>query len=361
VGFGQSGASQTWRVPSRAECLACHSRAAEFVLGVSELQMNRDHDYPAGRGNQLQALAQAGYFVAPLPKPPAECSKLPDAYDTSHTIEQRARAYLHVNCSMCHVAAGGGNAQMELPFTVERDAMKLLGARPQHDTFGIENAMLVAPGEPGRSVLMRRISQRGRGQMPPLGSRRVDDAAVTLFLAWIAELPPARPIVQRWTLADLASAVDEPGTSRSLETGKKVFRETGCIQCHRFDGEGGSVGPDLTAIGKRSNREILESILEPAKVIAEAYATYLVQTSDGETLSGRIEHEDEQRLLLRLTGSFEAPREIPLQDIEARRRLETSNMPAGTVDVLTKDEVLDLMAYLRHPATASLRAVDKPD
>lgn len=353
---GVESSPQAWRVPSRAECLACHSRAANFVLGVSETQLNRDHDYGSARGNQLQALAQAGYFAAPLPKSLDECGKLPNAYDVSQDLEKRARAYLHVNCSMCHVAAGGGNAQMELLFTQDREAMKLLGARPQHDTFGIDNAMLVAPGDPPRSVLMRRIEQRGRGQMPPLVSRRVDAAAATLFQSWIAQLKPARPIVQRWTVADLADAAEDPDTAPSLENGKKAFRDTGCIQCHRFDGEGGSVGPDLTAIGKRPSGEILESILEPAKVIADAYATYLVQTTDGETLSGRIEHEDEYRLLLRLTGSFEVAREIALEDIEERRRLETSNMPAGTVDVLTKDEVLDLLAYLRQRAATSAPA-----
>lgn len=351
-GPGIEAQSQAWRVPSRAECLACHSRAAGFVLGVSEAQLNRAHVSAAASGNQLQTLAEAGYFVASLPKPVEQCATLPDAYDTSQEPEKRARAYLHVNCSMCHVAAGGGNAQMELLLTQERDAMKLLGTRPQHDTFGIDNAMLVAPGDPSRSVLVRRIEQRGRGQMPPLVSRRVDDAAVTLFKDWITQLKPARPIVQRWTVADLASASEEGGAARSLEVGKKAFRETGCIQCHRFDGEGGSVGPDLSAIGKRPNGEVLESILEPAKVIADAYATYLVQTTDGETLSGRIENEDERRLFLRLTGSFEVPREIRLEDVESRRRLNTSNMPAGTVDVLTKDELLDLLAYLRQGAAA---------
>lgn len=355
-GPGNEAQQQAWRVPSRAECLACHSRAAGFVLGVSEAQLNRAHASSAASGNQLQALAQAGYFAAPLPKQPEQCGELCNAYDASQDLEKRVRAYLHVNCSMCHVAAGGGNAQMELLFTQERDAMKLLGARPQHDTFGIDNAMLVAPGDPARSVLMRRIEQRGRGQMPPLVSRRVDDAAVALFQAWITQLKPARPIVQRWTVADLAGAAEDAGPGRSLESGKKAFRETGCIQCHRFDGEGGSVGPDLSAIGKRPRGEVLESILEPAKVIADAYATYLVQTADGETLSGRIENEDEQRLLLRLTGSFEAPREIRLQDVETRRRLDTSNMPAGTVDVLTKNEVLDLLAYLRQGAAAAAPA-----
>ena len=71
---------------------------------------------------------------------------------------------------MCHVSAGGGNAKLELAVTQARDKMSLMGARPQHDTFGIANAMLVAPAQPDRSVLVHRLSRRGGGQMPPLGT-----------------------------------------------------------------------------------------------------------------------------------------------------------------------------------------------
>ena len=57
---------QTWRVPSRNECMVCHSRAAGFVLGLNTLQMNRPHDYGIVRDNQLRALDHAGYFRKPL-------------------------------------------------------------------------------------------------------------------------------------------------------------------------------------------------------------------------------------------------------------------------------------------------------
>ncbi|MFN6050251.1 MAG: hypothetical protein ACK47R_05430, partial [Planctomycetia bacterium] len=51
---------QVWRYPSRAECMVCHTRAANFVLGLCELQMNKQHDYPAGRQNQLECLEALG-------------------------------------------------------------------------------------------------------------------------------------------------------------------------------------------------------------------------------------------------------------------------------------------------------------
>src|SRR5205085_8181364 len=102
--------------------------------------------------------------------------------------DARARSYLHVNCSVCHVESGGGNSKMELGLTTKSERMNLFGARPQHDTFGIDNAMLVFPGDPNRSVLYQRISRRGRGQMPPLVTTVPDRKAIALFGDWIKSM-----------------------------------------------------------------------------------------------------------------------------------------------------------------------------
>ncbi len=340
-----------WRVPSRAECMACHSRAANYVLGVSEAQLNGPQNYAGGMDNQLRTLDHVGLFSKPLEKPLQECAKLPTADDASAPLEQRARAYLHVNCSGCHVAAGGGNAQMELLFTQPLDKTNLVGARPQHDTFGIANAMLVAPGNPQQSVLLRRLGRRGPGQMPPLVSRQVDESAVALLSSWIEMLKPARPIVRRWQVADLADDVAAAPEPALVALGKQAFRETGCVQCHRFGGEGGSVGPDLTSLARQAPREVLESIIEPSKVIAEAYANYVFQTDDGETFTGRIEQEDAEHLVVRLPTMPEAPRTLPATSVVARKRSDVSNMPAGTIDVLSREEILGLIAYLRGGAS----------
>lgn len=342
--------SHQWRFPSRTECMLCHSRAANYVLGLSEAQLNRDHDYPATRDNQLRTLEHIGLFTASLPKPPGELSKLVDPYDAAQDVEARARSYLHVNCSVCHVAAGGGNSKMLLSRATEREKMELIEARPQHDTFGIVNAMLVAPSDPDRSVLMHRLSRRGRGQMPPLVTTRVDQRAVDLMRGWIAAMKPTRPFVRAWQMDDLAGALDELKNGRSLEAGKTAFRETGCVQCHRYADEGGTVGPDLTDVAKRlSTHEMLEAVLEPSKKIAAEYATWLVQTEDGQVVSGRIEREDDGVLVLSQSSSTEPPVEIEKSTIVGRRKSETSNMPAGIVNVLHEKELLDLLAYLISP------------
>jgi hypothetical protein len=123
-----------------------------------------------------------------LPKPPEELERLVDPYDHSASLLQRAKSYLHSNCANCHVDAGGGNSQILLEFATDVDKMKLIDTVPVHDRFGLPDARLVAPGHPERSVLLHRMSNRGRGQMPQLGTTRVDQPAVEMIKAWIIEL-----------------------------------------------------------------------------------------------------------------------------------------------------------------------------
>jgi uncharacterized repeat protein (TIGR03806 family) len=202
---------QTWHYPSRAECMVCHSRAAGFVLGLNTLQMNRDHDYAGKVDNQLRtfehiklfsfrqsgkrpggndprALVDESVFVSQLPKRPKDYGSLPDPADETLDLEVRVRSYLHANCSQCHVEAGGGNSAMVLSFTTARDKMNVIDVPPQHDKFGLPDARIVAPGAPERSVLLERISRRGKGQMPPLASAVPDEAGIRLIRRWIESL-----------------------------------------------------------------------------------------------------------------------------------------------------------------------------
>ena len=189
---------QTWHYPSRAECMTCHSRAAQFVLGVNTLQMNREHDYGGGKANQLRTLAHIGVFdlkpdkagVVKLPKPPEKMASLPNPYDESADLELRARSYLHANCAQCHVEAGGGNSAITLNWGTAPEKMRLIGVAPQHDKFGLADALLVAPGAPERSVLMQRILRIGQGGMPPLAKSLVDEPAVKMLGEWIRSVKP---------------------------------------------------------------------------------------------------------------------------------------------------------------------------
>jgi uncharacterized repeat protein (TIGR03806 family) len=179
---------QTWHFPSRAECMVCHTRAANYVLGLSMPQMNRVHRYGEVEENQLVVLERLGVFRDPLPRRPAEMAALADPLDTSATIDARARSYLHANCAHCHVSAGGGNARLELEFTTPLDKMNLVNEPALHDKFGIADSLLLVPGTPERSLVLNRMARTGRGRMPPLSSSVVDTTAVRLLEEWIVGL-----------------------------------------------------------------------------------------------------------------------------------------------------------------------------
>jgi len=172
--------------------MVCHSRAANYVLGLTTLQMNKDHDYGGVVDNQLRTLAHLELVT--LAKSPAELEKLIDPDDSSADLDARARSYLHANCSSCHVAAGGGNSAIELEFTTSRDKMNAIDVKPLHHAYDILDARLIAPGSPERSVLLARVSRHGAGRMPPLSTSVVDKRAVVLLSEWIRQMKPTPPV-----------------------------------------------------------------------------------------------------------------------------------------------------------------------
>ena len=80
---------QTWRFPSRAECMVCHSRAANYVLGLTTAQMNRDHSYGGASENQLRLLAKWDVLRNPWPQPVEQLERLVDPYDARADLELR--------------------------------------------------------------------------------------------------------------------------------------------------------------------------------------------------------------------------------------------------------------------------------
>lgn len=179
--------TQAWHYPSRTECMVCHSRAANFVLGLSTAQMNKIHDYGQSEANQLDVLEKIGVLKV-TKKKDEKLPKLANPYDETAELDARARSYLHVNCAVCHVKAGGGNAQMELDYTATRDKMNVVDVKPLHHQFNIKDARLIAPGDPDRSVLLHRVSIREQGQMPQLATARVDEPAIAMLRKWILTL-----------------------------------------------------------------------------------------------------------------------------------------------------------------------------
>ncbi len=192
---------QTWHFPSRTECLTCHNPWAGYTLAFTLAQLNRDHDYGGTVDNQLRALRHVGMIDllhhdedtrrdTTLRDVPAV--KLTDPYDTAADLGLRARSYLHVNCAHCHQFGAGGTADIELRHTAALDRMKLLEVRPVQGAFGIAGALLLAPGDPYRSVLYYRMAKLGPGRMPHIGSEVIDERGLRLMHDWIRQLPMHR-------------------------------------------------------------------------------------------------------------------------------------------------------------------------
>jgi putative heme-binding domain-containing protein len=179
----------------------------------------------------------------------------------------------------------------------------------------------------------------------------------------------ARAFVKDWKMEDLLGSLEEAGKDRSFERGKEVYEATQCLLCHKFGAEGGAIGPDLTAIAARfSRRDILESIVDPSKVVSEQYQAMLIRTTDGRVFDGRIVEEDGQKVVVHPNQLVPDKVTLKKSDIERRQPSKVSPMPASLVNVLTKDEILDLLAYVESggkkeaPAFAALRrAVDVTD
>jgi putative heme-binding domain-containing protein len=115
---------------------------------------------------------------------------VPDPHDESEALEDRARAYLHVNCGHCHTRGGGGSAFFDVQFHHPLAKTSLIGSRPTQGAFGILGAEIVAPGDPYRSVLYYRMSKLGHGRMPQFGSGVVDEFGTKLIRDWIVSLKP---------------------------------------------------------------------------------------------------------------------------------------------------------------------------
>src|SRR5207302_9612508 len=167
--------------------------------------------------------------------------------------------------------------------------------------------------------------------------------------AGLAAYKPTRQrhFVKEWKVTDVEPSLGDVAQGRSFVNGKDAFHDAQCILCHRFGNEGGSVGPELTAASsKYTRRDILESILEPSKVVSEQYQNFSVTKKDGDVQTGRIVDENDDRLVIQASPLAPERVEIRKAEIVSRSPSKVSPMPEGLVNQLSKNEILDLLAYI---------------
>jgi len=168
--------------------------------------------------------------------------------------------------------------------------------------------------------------------------------------------PPqdVRPMVRQWKVDELVDAAadgDAKGASSgNARRGRDLFVAAACANCHVCGSVGMPSGPDLTTVARRfGRRDLLESIIEPSKVIAEAYRNVVVLHGDGTVTTGRIIRDDFRESKLVLAPRADAVSElisIPKGEIESWHESPQSPMPAGLLDTLTREEIEDLLVFL---------------
>lgn len=214
-----NGPERTWHASALNECRLCHNAGSGFVLGFVPNQLDK--------ADQLAALMQQNVITKTEKLAADSPSRLVNPHDDSHPLNDRARSYLHGNCSMCHHP--GGNAIISFYLRRELPFEKLnTNKGTRIGTFGMENAKVIAPGDPYRSILTYRMAKLGYGRMPYIGSYAVDSDGIALVAEWIRSLdenpegPNSPPLVKgsptAKALKTLANAKDENAAKSALGT-----------------------------------------------------------------------------------------------------------------------------------------------
>jgi len=131
------------------------------------------------------------------------------------------------------------------------------------------------------------------------------------------------------------------------DAGRRIFFHTrlaACARCHRVDGRGADVGPDLSSIGRTERRHILESILQPDLIVAPHFQNWAIVTDDGKAHTGMLVHTnlDDYTYLDAKGGRFK----LNTRSIVDSQPITASIMPTGLPDLLTDQELRDLLAFL---------------
>lgn len=128
-----------------------------------------------------------------------------------------------------------------------------------------------------------------------------------------------------------------------LGRGEQLFKKH-CANCHRFFGEGGKIGPDLTGAQRTNLEYLLENIVDPSASVAQEYRMQVVETLDGRLITGLVESENDNSItVVNANDRFV----IPQADIDSRTKSEVSVMPNGLLEPLSDREIRDLFGYLQ--------------
>jgi putative heme-binding domain-containing protein len=162
------------------------------------------------------------------------------------------------------------------------------------------------------------------------------------------ELPKPIGPGKAWTTASVVELEAKLKSGRNFKNGERAYAAARCVVCHRFGGDGGATGPDLSQVaGRFSFKDLTESITEPSKVISDQYKASTIRTAAGKTIIGRVVSEVNGKYTI-VTDPEDSTKVVELkkEDIEDIKPSNISLMPEKLLNDLNENEVLDLLAYL---------------
>jgi putative heme-binding domain-containing protein len=158
------------------------------------------------------------------------------------------------------------------------------------------------------------------------------------------------PIVKEWKMSDFAdfAAAARPHDEPTVMRGMQAFVKAHCNQCHVVAGHGTNLGPDLAeSVKKLKGEDLLRQMIEPSNKINEKFQNQQFILSDGRIVTGVVVKEDDAEI--QLMTSLLTPHsvtKIKKSDVDDRAVSKISPMPEGLLNVLTRDEILDLQAFV---------------
>lgn len=160
---------------------------------------------------------------------------------------------------------------------------------------------------------------------------------------------PDAPKLIEWKLTDFKDDLQRVDHHRSHSAGKNLFRSLGCVQCHQLGVEGVAFGPNLSGVFARWKGDrgaVLEQILEPAKAVDEKFRAQTFELGDENTVVGIALAEDAEQVTLQTGPSVALIQKIKKASIKSRATQQGSLMPGGLLNLINKEQILDLLAYL---------------
>lgn len=162
------------------------------------------------------------------------------------------------------------------------------------------------------------------------------------------ELPKPTGPGRDYTLDELVALSTTNMKGRNFKNGETMYKAARCVVCHRFAGDGGSTGHDLTqAAGRFNFKDLTESIIDPSKVVSDQYKTNVVETKGGKTYTGRIVNATNDSITI-LVDPEDSTKLVTVKkdEIEEQHLSPVSLMPKDLLKTLNENEVFDLLAYL---------------